>query len=218
MLLSFDIVPEAVEEHDHWHTHEHLPERLGIPEFLRGTRWIALEGGPRYLVLYEVVQLGTLASEPYLARLNNPTLWSAKMMPNYRRMSRGLCSVIGSFGLGMGHLCAVVRFKPEARAAAAMRRWLAGEALPSLPSRAGIASAHLIEGALTPAMTNEQRIRGADAGVDSALLLTAYDRDALTELVDSAFSASSLEQRGATGVARAIYRIDYSLARAEIGA
>ena len=38
MLLSFDIAPEAIEEHDRWHTHEHLPERLSIPGFLRGTR------------------------------------------------------------------------------------------------------------------------------------------------------------------------------------
>lgn len=38
MLLSFDIVPP---EHDDWHTHEPLPERLSIPGFLRGTRWVA---------------------------------------------------------------------------------------------------------------------------------------------------------------------------------
>ena len=54
MLLSFDVVPEAIDEHDEWHTQEHLPERLSIPGFLRGTRWVALHGLPRYFVLYEV--------------------------------------------------------------------------------------------------------------------------------------------------------------------
>jgi hypothetical protein len=44
MLLSFDVLPEVVAEHDHWHTHEHLPERLSIPGFLRGTRWVSLQG------------------------------------------------------------------------------------------------------------------------------------------------------------------------------
>ena len=73
MLLNFDIVPEAVAEHDDWHTHEHLPERLSIPGFLRGTRWSATSSGPAYCVLYEVEQLATLASEAYLARLNAPT-------------------------------------------------------------------------------------------------------------------------------------------------
>lgn len=51
MLLSFDIEADAIEEHDRWHTHEHLPERLSIPGFRRGTRWVADEKGPRYMVL-----------------------------------------------------------------------------------------------------------------------------------------------------------------------
>ena len=38
MLLSFDVHAETIEEHDRWHTHEHLPERLAIPGFRRGTR------------------------------------------------------------------------------------------------------------------------------------------------------------------------------------
>ena len=35
MLFFYDIVPEAVADHDDWHTHEHFPERVGIPGFLR---------------------------------------------------------------------------------------------------------------------------------------------------------------------------------------
>ena len=60
MLLSFDVVEDAIPEHDDWHTHEHLPERLSIPGFLRGTRWASFDGKPRYFVMYEVVQLATL--------------------------------------------------------------------------------------------------------------------------------------------------------------
>ncbi|MDP3323840.1 MAG: hypothetical protein Q8S71_09885, partial [Hydrogenophaga sp.] len=75
MLLSFDIEADAIEEHDRWHTHEHLPVRLSIPGFRRGTRWGASEGEPRYMVLCEVDRLDTLASEAYLARLNNPMPW-----------------------------------------------------------------------------------------------------------------------------------------------
>jgi hypothetical protein len=52
------------------------------------------------------------------------------------------------------------------------------DALPRLPSEPGIGSAHLLEGAATPPMTNEQRIRGADAGVDWAVLATGYSPDA----------------------------------------
>src|SRR5262249_5515994 len=38
----------------------------------------------------------------YLTRLNDPTPWTTRMMPYYRGMTRGLCTVLGSFGLGLG--------------------------------------------------------------------------------------------------------------------
>ncbi|HET9204700.1 MAG TPA: hypothetical protein VFO28_00585 [Burkholderiaceae bacterium] len=210
MLLSFDVVPEAVAEHDHWHTFEHLPERLSIPGFLRGTRWIALEGQPRYMVLYEVESLATLTSAAYLERLNHPSSWTAKIMPSYRGMRRGFCAVAGSFGHGLGHLCALLRFKPPSDAAA-LRHWLLHDALPELPSRPGLGSVHWLEGALTPAMTQEQRIRGADAGVDSALLLTGYDPKAIAELLQGQLGAAALARHGALDVTQALYRMDYSL-------
>ena len=133
MLLSFDVETEAIEEHDRWHTHEHLPERLSIPGFLRGTRWTATQGGPRYLVLYEVESAQTLASPAYLERLNNPTPWTTKMMPHYRGMNRGLCAVLGSFGFGQGGAAALIRFAPEEPRVAALHRWLLEEALPAIP-------------------------------------------------------------------------------------
>lgn len=216
MLLSFDIAAEAIAEHDRWHTHEHLPERLSIPGFLRGTRWVALEGEPRYMVLYEVADLATLSSQPYLDRLNHPTPWTRQMMAHYRGMRRGLCAVRGSFGLGAGHVGALIRFAPQPGAGPGLHEWLLNQVLPGLPARPGLGSAHLLEGAATPSMTSEQSIRGADAGVDSALVLTGYDRQAVTETALGELAASSLIGRGAASVTHAVYRIDYALARAEL--
>ena len=218
MLLSFDIVQDAIPEHDEWHTHEHLPERLSIPGFLRGTRWVALQGQPRYLVIYEVEQLATLTSSAYLERLNNPSPWTSKMMPHYRGMTRGFCSVAGSFGLGMGHAGLLIRFKPATETASALRNWLLQDLLPPLPSRPGIGSVHLFEGALTPGMTNEQRLRGADAGVDWALLVTGYSQDALASLEQADLGNAQLDKHGATGILGALYRMDYSIIRRELDA
>lgn len=218
MLLSFDVASEAITEHDDWHTHEHLPERLSIPGFLRGSRWVAVQGHPRYMVLYEVAQLATLNSEAYLQRLNNPTPWTSRMMPHYRSMSRGLCSVTGSFGWGVGHAGLLLRFRPEALAETQIRRWLVEEILPELPVRSGIGSVHLLEGALTPQMTNEQRIRGADAGVDWAIFVTGYSEGALAQLAEGDLGAQRLAGQGAAGILSAIYRMDYSLSHDEISA
>jgi hypothetical protein len=216
ILLSFDVVPEAIAEHDDWHTHEHLPERLSIPGFRRGSRWIAADAKPRYVVLYEVADVDTLTSADYLDRLNNPSAWTSRMMPHYRGMTRGLCSVAGSWGLGLGNLMYLVRFKPEARAEEPLRRWLLQEAGPSLPARRGVGSVHVLQTAAAAPVTNEQRIRGSDAGVDWALLLCGYDADSLLESSRTVAGAQTLQRRGATIAAEGLYRFDYALTDAEV--
>ena len=216
MLLSFDIVEAAIAEHDDWHTHEHLPERLSIPGVLRGTRWVALRGQPRYLVLYEVRSLDTLASGAYLERLNHPTPWTAKMMPHYRGMTRGLCSVEGSAGFGMGHLGLLLRFKPTAGKESRLQDWLRRDVLARLPAQPGIGSVHLLRGALASQMTNEQRIRGGDDGVDWALLATGYNQDALEAALRSGLDEDNFAENGATGVVSGLYRTDYALVASEV--
>jgi hypothetical protein len=216
MLLSFDVAAEAIAEHDHWHTHEHLPERLSIPGFLRGTRWVALLGQPRYFVMYEVSHLGTLTSEAYLQRLNNPTPWTSKIMAHYQGMRRGFCSVTASFGLGVGYVGLLIRFKPSPASEVPLRNWLTGQLLPHLPSRVGLGSVHLLEGALTPQMTSEQRIRGADTAVDWAILATGYNLDAVAELSTADLNVQNLTEQGATDVQQATYRMDYSVCQGEV--
>jgi hypothetical protein len=217
MLLSFDVAAEALPEHDHWHSHEHLPERMSIPGFLRGTRWQATEGGPRYMVLYEVQDLGTLNSALYLARLNQPSPWTAKMMLHYRGMRRGFCAVRGSYGHGVGHLGALVRYTPRPEAADALRASLL-QGLQGWARQAGLSGLHLLEGAAQPVMTREQSIRGADAGVDSALLLTGYGREALLQLLRGPLAPATLEQMGAGSVTSALYRLDDTLSAIELRA
>ena len=218
MLLSFDIEADAVEEHDRWHTHEHLPERLSIPGFRRGTRWTATRGGPRYMVLYEVESQATLASPAYLERLNNPTPWTTRMMTHYRGMKRGLCDVLGSFGFGQGGTAALIRFTPEASRAAALHGWLLEEALGAAPHIPGLGSAHLLQGAQAASMTNEQRIRGSDRNIDSAIVVTGYDGNAVEAYANELCAAGALPNRGAGELQCSTYRSSYSLACAEFDA
>ena len=216
MLLSFDVAPDALGEHDHWHTHEHLAERLSIPGFIRASRWVALRGQPRYMVLYEVADLGTLTSAPYLQRLDDPSPWTTRIMPFYRGMSRGLCNVAASFGLGLGGAGLLIRLKPGSSGAASLHAHLVDEVLPQLTAQPGIGSAHLLEGAAAAPMTHEQRIRGADAGVDWAILVTGYEERALIELRDGELAAAQLTRRGAGESSHAVYRLQYVATRAEI--
>ena len=215
MLLSFDVVDDAVAEHDRWHTEEHLPERLSIPGFLRGSRWVAAGGGPRYFVMYEVAEVATLESQPYRDRLDNPSAWTSRMMPHYRGMTRGFCKVVASAGAGLGHAAMLFRFTPRAESGSALRAWLADE-LPRLASRPGLGSAHAFESASTPRMTEEQRIRGADAGLLGALLVTGYATEAVDALGRSGDVVDALTRHGASDRSFASYRLHYTLTDREL--
>lgn len=216
LVLSFDIAPDMINEHDEWHTHEHVPERLALPGFLRGSRWVAQQGRPKYFVMYEVEALAALTSAAYLERLNNPTPWTAKMMPHYRGMTRGLCTIAGSFGLGLGQTGLLVHFEPAPGKATELRRWLLEAELPRLPAQAGLASAHLLEGAVEAPSTTEQRIRGSDATVNLTVLVTGYDTESVVRLFESTFTEDQLARRGATGCLGGVYRMAYSLVAQEL--
>lgn len=211
MILSFDVAPEAIVEHDHWHSYEHFHERMSIPGFLRGSRWVASSGKSNYVVMYEVKDLDTLASPPYLERLNNPSPWTSRMMTHYRGMNRGFCQVTSSQGFGLGQVGLLIRFSPEAEKEVALREWLSTEMLPSLPSRPGLVSAHLLEAALKPELTKEQRIRGKDAGVDWVLLVTGYSAESVAMLSNNDLSATLLEHHGALNIISGIYQMGHSL-------
>jgi hypothetical protein len=164
--MWWDIAPEIRSEWEDWHTHEHMPERLAIPGFMRGSRWVSENS---YFVLYEVATLATLTGGPYLERLNNPTPWSRAMMPHHRNMVRSLCIVRARFGRGVGGALATLRSRiPE-------------NALAPLPERNGITAAALLESQPMAGVpqTTEQKIRGGDAEAEWVALIGGYDADAV---------------------------------------
>jgi hypothetical protein len=117
-----DVAFDVRDEFDDWHAHEHMPERLAIPGFLRGSRWVA-DQGAGYFILYEAQGEAAITAGPYLERLNNPTPWSRKMMPHHRNMVRGLCRVQASYGSALGQALLTVRFSAHAARADELRAW-----------------------------------------------------------------------------------------------
>jgi len=191
VAMWWDVAPEVRAEWEHWHSSEHMPERLAIPGFLRGTRWVARSGEPCYFVLYEVAELATITSGAYLERLNNPTPWSRKMMPHHRNMVRSLCTVRAGWGGGVPQALATIRFSRAPN-------------LPKLPQGQGLTGAHLLESQPMPGgETTEQKIRGGDATADWVLLVGGYDAQAL---------APTPLPEGVVG----FYRPAYSLSAGEI--
>ena len=211
VAMWWDVPPEVRGEWEDWHTHEHMRERLGIPGFLRGTRWVADSGEPSYFVLYETRDLKTMTSGAYLDRLNNPTPWSRKMMPYHRNMVRSLCRVRAAFGGGLAQAVATIRFSSSPRKRGSLLKWLGAEPMPPLPRREGLTAAYLLES--LPAdmpRTTEHEIRGMDAQADCVLLICGYDVEALRGFL--AEGLGELEAHGALpGHIEGLYRCAFSL-------
>jgi len=98
LAMWWDMAREMRSAFEDWHSHEHFPERLAIPGFLRSSRWCSASGDEGIFVLYELEDYKVLSSPPYLARLNNPTPWSTRMMPHHRNMVRGQSHVLETRG------------------------------------------------------------------------------------------------------------------------
>lgn len=143
VCIWHDLLPDAVEDFYEWHNREHMPERMGIPGFRRGRRYVALVGRPAYFNLYEVDEVGVLGGADYLERLNAPTPWTRRVVPSFRNVARALCNVAYSAGAGEGGVMLTLRFDiPPAdrlRVVEALKRRI----LPPLAGQTGIAGVHL---------------------------------------------------------------------------
>lgn len=161
VAIWHDIAAEGRREFYAWHGGEHMPERAGIPGFLRGRRYVAAEGSPEFFNLYETVSRFTVTGAEYLARLNAPTAWTTATVKHFRNVSRSLCEVGASFGEGQGGLIAAFRYDVDDARASAHRARLSQKVLPALAVAPGIAGCHLLiaDEAASALETAEKRVR-----------------------------------------------------------
>jgi hypothetical protein len=218
VAMWWDMSPANRAEFEDWHSHEHFPERMSIPGFLRGSRWASSEGTEGFFVLYELANYETLTSTRYLARLNDPTPWSTKMMPHHRNMVRSQCRTMATNGGGIARSMMTLRLSPKAGEAEKLGRHLQ-DLLARLPQQPGLTGGHLLH-TQTPdtGLTQEQKIRGgADAVADWIVLVSGYDTDLLAKLAATEFSAGILGDAGAMPASRcAFYTLAFTMTPADI--
>ena len=68
LAMWWEMAPEMRADFEHWHAHEHFPERLASPGFHRGTRWSSASGGDG------VFARGLVLGGVPVAVTNNPEL------------------------------------------------------------------------------------------------------------------------------------------------
>jgi hypothetical protein len=220
MVAWHDLTPGSEAEHDDWHSSEHLFERVAIPGFRRGRRCRAMLAEEEYFLMYEVDDLSVLTSPAYLARLNDPTEWSRRIIPRVSNMTRTMCRVLASEGGGVGTAILTVRLAAQAATRESLVEWLADRQVRELSGRRGVVGAHLLEGddSASGVKTDEMRLRGGDDRIaDLVLLVEGYDPDALRSLLDEQLSVADLIERGAKAEGHAgLYRAGHIVTEADL--
>jgi hypothetical protein len=213
------IAPETEDDFVAWHVREHIPERVGLPGFLRGRRYVALDGHPKYFNFYETETSADLSSAAYQARLNAPTAWTRQVVAHFTDTSRTICDVAWSVGVGEGGWIEAIVLETAAAAEtfqAAMRARLR-DAVTSIP---GIVGLHLLKGQIAAGQgdTVEKQLRGApDRMAAWILLVEAVGPEQLKAFRSQTGSDRALIDCGAgTAIQRGIYRLQFALTKAEL--
>ena len=211
------IAPEAEDDFVAWHVREHIPERVGLPGFLRGRRYVALDGHPKYFNFYETAAASDLSSPAYVARLNAPTAWTRRVVAHFTDTSRTICAVAWSLGTGEGGwIEAIVLEAASPNFQKAMRAGLQ----PAVAALPGIVGLHLLEGQKPAgqADTAEKKLRGAPDVVAAWILLAeASDPETLASFRSGVGSTQALVACGAGDtIKRGLYQLQFALTKAEI--
>jgi hypothetical protein len=89
LLVMIDIDPEHEEELERWYNEEHLGERLNVPGFLTARRFMAVEGKPKYLALYDLESPEVMQSAAY-KRIRYASEWTRRMEPRFKNFVRNI--------------------------------------------------------------------------------------------------------------------------------
>ncbi len=191
VLIWHELDPAVVQDFYEWHNREHMPERVSIPGFLRGRRYVATRGDPYWFNVYETRDTAVLAGPDYLARLNDPTPWTRRVVPAFRDVSRALCMVAASDATGDGGLVLTARLGlPEDAVGAGAA--LGERLVPAVARAPGVAGAHLCiaDDASSSIETAEKKARGSRTDVPAWTLVVEATHGAALDEASGAIAAA----------------------------
>ena len=169
-----DCVQSEENNYENWYQNEHLPERLGVPGFIRGRRYQSLVSSPRFFTWHEVASPSTLTSESYMARLSNPTPWTQEIMANvFLNASRTVCDRHIISGQVFGSTALTIQMS-ETRSKETMLSILEIDKNPSRIARIENWTANT---AFDTNVMAEESIRGPDKKIASCLFIETLRRE-----------------------------------------
>jgi hypothetical protein len=214
VCIWHDLLPEARDDFYQWHNREHMPERVGIPGFRRGRRYGAVEGSPEYFNLYEADSPEVLGGQDYLNRLNAPTEWTRRVVPSFRNVSRSICRVVYTDGVGQGGFLLTQRFDVGDRDRLQLVEALRQRLLPPLCDSKGIAGVHLClaDESISKVETAEKKARADTTQVPTWIILIEGNSFADVATAGAALSRDLQPSLGADDaqILTSVYQLEFT--------
>ena len=183
LMVWTNIAQDLDDDFNEWYNREHMPERiLGIEGFVHGRRFVAYQGGPRYLALYESRSVATFHCEAYLALKRDYDPLSRRFVPNFQDTIKFVAEITAHAGAAQGGFVQLLPIGRTAGDEDALRAWVAGTLVPELLAVPGIVSAWYAErNDAAVAMARQDHLRTTDRFLDGMLMIEATSNEALDE-------------------------------------
>jgi hypothetical protein len=211
LAIWSDVERSNLTDYRHWLTREHTTERVTTEGFLASRVFRAVRADiERFFILYELQTPEVLDGPAYLARLNAPTPWSQRIMPQLGNFVRGGGVVTARAGRGEGSTIVALRL----------------ERLPEAPKRLaediaalnGIAAVQVgaTDIARTSVPTVEKGMRQHEGVFAGLLLIEALDEKSLRSAVRRAaeMAPGVLGDVGDPEIYQGIFALDARIAQA----
>lgn len=209
VAIWHDIAPDGLAEFYAWHGEEHMPERVAIPGFLRGRRFIATRADLGFFNLYETASPDVVGGPAYKLRLDNPTPRTLSAVRHFRNVARALCRVVASrtgaqSGIAQGGLVATLRYDVDAGSEVADLTILEHQIMPRLAAEAGVAALSLLaaDRVASGYVNAEQRARGAANLVPPIVLVVEgwADEASFVQAVELQLGSEARKKAGLSGI------------------
>jgi len=181
LAIWSDVERANLTDYRHWLTREHTTERVTTPGFLACRVFHAVRADiERFFILYELETPEVLDGAAYLARLNAPTPWSQRIMPQLGNFIRGGGVVTARAGRGEGLTIAALRLERLPPAATPLA--------DNIAALDGIAAVQIgaTDLARTSVPTVEKGMRQNEGVFAGLLLIEALDEKSLRSALRSA--------------------------------
>lgn len=117
LFVAADVSREDEEEFNLWYDREHLDDRVRMDGVIAASRYVAIDGGPKYLALYWAQSLQAFDSPAYAHAFAHQTPWSVKVLPKMLAPKRRIGGLSAEVGRGHGGFVAVLPLRLDAQPA-----------------------------------------------------------------------------------------------------